>query len=325
MKLKQSKGIFFGLFSGIAWALDTVLIGMVLSSTLFLSTEQVIFLAPLVSTFLHDALSSFWMMIYMAMRGELKTTFSKLKTRSGRFVMLGALAGGPIGMTFYVLAVKYIGASYTASISAIYPAIGAFFAFVFLKERLSIRGWIGLAISIFFIFILGYSSGELNASNYLLGFLFVTICIFGWGLECVICAYGMKDDEVTPEQALQIRQLVSAVTYGVLILPAFNGYGVLKQVLFSSEALFIAVIALVGTASYVFYYKAIYTIGPTRAMALNITYSAWAIVLSALILHTSISPKLVLCSVAILVGAIMTVADPRELLNLRKKDYRSVG
>ncbi len=62
----------------------------------------------------------------MGLKGQLRTALSKLKTRSGRFVMLGALMGGPLGMTFYVLAVKYIGASYTAAISAIYPAVGAF-------------------------------------------------------------------------------------------------------------------------------------------------------------------------------------------------------
>ncbi len=51
MNRKQSRGIFYGVFSGFAWAIDTVLIGIILSSTVMLETEQVIFLAPLVSTF----------------------------------------------------------------------------------------------------------------------------------------------------------------------------------------------------------------------------------------------------------------------------------
>lgn len=316
----KNKGLFYGLFSGFTWGLDTVLIGMVLSHALFMSSAQVIFLAPLVSTFFHDGLSSLWMAVYMAFRGELKVSFKKLGTRSGRFVVLGALSGGPIGMTFYVLAVKYLGASFSASISAVYPAVGAFFAFLLLKDKLTVKNWIGLFISILFIFLLGFSSGE-TSSSFVLGFVFILICVFGWGMECVILAYGMKDDEITPEQALQLRQVVSAVTYGVLILPFFHAYPLVGAVLKSSNLWFIAGVALSGTASYVYYYKAIYTMGPTRAMALNITYAAWAIFLAFFITGTPVSAKTILFSIMILVGSIITVASTEELkwMNLKRR------
>lgn len=312
MNLKN-KGIYYGMFSGFTWALDTVLIGLILSSALFMSTDKVIFLAPLVSTFFHDALSSLWMLLLLGVKGQLKETFVKLKTRSGMFVILGALLGGPIGMTFYVLAVKYLGATMAASMSAVYPAMGAFFAFLILKDKLTLKNWIGLFISILFIFLLGFSSGEIQSQNAILGFLFILICIFGWGMECVILAYGMKDDEILPDQALQIRQLVSAVTYGVLILPLFGGYSLVPKVVMNMEFVYIALIALSGTVSYLFYYKAIHTLGPTRAMALNISYSAWAILLSFFITGSPVTFKLVFFSVMILLGSIITVANPEEL------------
>ncbi|MDG4657600.1 DMT family transporter [Ectobacillus antri] len=316
MNKGQGKGIFFGLSSGILWALDTVLIGIVLSRAVFLSTEQVIFLAPLVSTLLHDTLSAIWMAIYMLFRGELKQTLSKLRTKSGLFVVLAALMGGPVGMTGYVLAVKYIGASYTASISAVYPAIGALFAFIFLKDKLGLRSWFGLLISIGFIFFLGYSNEGIATESYLLGFFFAAMCVVGWGLECVIIAYGMKDDEVSPEQALQIRQLTSALTFAAIIIPVFGGHFLTVDVLMSKEFPLIAVIALAGTASYVFYYKAINHIGPTKAMALNITYAAWTVIIGMIVLGTAFSPKLLLCSIGIIVGSILTVASPKEVIGI---------
>jgi drug/metabolite transporter (DMT)-like permease len=321
MKTK-SKGVFYGLFSGLTWGLDTVLIGMVLSHALFVSTDKIIFLAPLISTFFHDLLSSIWMMIYMAIRGQLKSALKKLGTRSGRFVVLGALMGGPIGMTFYVLAVKHLGPSLSASVSAVYPAIGAFFAFLLLKDRLSFKNWVGLFISILFIFLLGFSGGE-TSPTYILGFVFILICVFGWGMECVILAYGMKDDEISPEQALQIRQLVSTSAYGLLILPFFNGYPLVGEVIKSNEVWFIAGIALAGTASYVYYYKAIYTIGPTRAMALNITYAAWTIILSFLILGTPMTLKLIIFSIMIIIGSVIAVANRDELKWMDIKHWRS--
>ncbi|MCA1031401.1 DMT family transporter [Bacillus timonensis] len=313
MNFLKNKGFFYGMFSGFTWALDTVLIGFVLSQTLFLSTAEIIFLAPLISTFLHDALSSVWMMLFLGFRGELKTALSKVTTRSGRFVLLGAFLGGPIGMTFYVLAVKYLGAGMAASISAVYPAVGALFAFLLIKDRLSFKNWVGLFISILFIFLMGYSGGAFDSPNIVLGFIFILICVFGWGMECVILAYGMKDDEISPEHALQLRQLLSAVTYAIVILPVFGGYKFLGTVVMSPEMLWIALIALFGTLSYVYYYKAIYTLGPTRAMALNITYASWSIILGFLIFGSPITAKIMFFSLMIIIGSVITVAKPEEL------------
>ena len=46
--------MFEGLTAGILWGLDTVILGVALAMTPFVSTEEAIFLAPFVSTFLHD-------------------------------------------------------------------------------------------------------------------------------------------------------------------------------------------------------------------------------------------------------------------------------
>ena len=70
-------------------------------------------------------------------------------------MILAALFGGPIGMMAYMFAITNIGASYTASISAMYPAAGAFFSYLFLKIKLSKKGWLGLFLSILSIIILG--------------------------------------------------------------------------------------------------------------------------------------------------------------------------
>lgn len=318
----SKKGISLGMLSGLTWGLDTVMVGIVLAMSPFVSSAEAIFLAPFVSTFLHDAFSSIWMMVYMGIKGQLGATFKALKTRSGRFIVLGALMGGPVGMTGYLLAVKYIGPAYTASISAMYPAVGAFLAFIFLKEKLNLRAWSGLALSIAGSFILGYAPGGNEVTNLGLGFLFAMLSVLGWSSECVIGAYGMKDEEVSPEQALQIRQLVSAVFYGVIIIPVVGGYALSSQVVLTTAAPLLALTALFGTASYVFYYTAIHQIGATRAMALNITYAAWAIIFQILLLGTPASLKLILCSVAIMLGSIMVSGNPIAMLNM-KKDYEA--
>ena len=87
-----------GLSAGILWALDTVILGIALAMTPFVSTEQAVFLAPFVSTFVHDFCSSLWMLIYMGIKKQYKNVIRALKTKSGKFIVLGALLGGPVGM-----------------------------------------------------------------------------------------------------------------------------------------------------------------------------------------------------------------------------------
>lgn len=308
------KGSLYGIISGFMWALDTVLIGIVLSRSVFVSSEYVILIAPLISTFLHDLLSSVWVALYLLFRGELKDALASIKTKSGKFVLLGGLLGGPVGMTSYILAIKYLGSSYAAPFSAIYPAVGALFAFILLRDRLAPRNWLGLITSIFFIFLLGYTGeGEIASGNYWLGILFILLCISGWGMESTIVAYGMKDDEITPDQSLLLRQMVSAFTYGFIILPFIkDGYSLAYEAVISKELLFILFIAFAGSVSYLCYYKAIDAIGPTRAMGLNISYSAWAIILGFFIVGSPMTFKMLFFSIMIIIGSVMTVADPEE-------------
>ena len=302
---KNKKGLISGAMSGVLWGLDTVLTGIIISTSPFIESEKAIFLAPFISAFLHDTFSSLWMFIYMIITKQVSNLIKVIKTRSAKFIAIAAIFGGPIGMASYLLAIKYIGAGYTASISAIYPAIGAFWSYLFLKENLSKRGFLGLILSIVAVIILGYSPEKILNSNYIIGFSLALVCVLGWSLESVICAYGMKDDEVDPTQALQIRQLVSAVTYGLLIIPIIGGLELTKITINSQVIVLIVFTALIGTMSYMFYYTAIDKIGPIKATGLNITYSIWAIVFDILILGNPITLKLVICSILIIIGSVM--------------------
>ena len=77
--------MFSGIIAGITWALETVILGIALGMTPFCSTEQAIFLAPFVSTFLHDACSAVWSWIYNGVKGNLgKVGTHKLVNKNGK-------------------------------------------------------------------------------------------------------------------------------------------------------------------------------------------------------------------------------------------------
>lgn len=304
-----------GLLAGILWGLDTVILGVALSKSPF---ENAVFLAPFVSTFIHDFCSSIWMLIYMGIKRQYKNVIKALKTKSGKFIILGALLGGPIGMSGYVAAINYIGPAYTAIISAMFPALGALLSYIFLKEKMKPIQLVGLAVSIAGVIVLGYTPGG-EVKNLVVGFGCALLCVFGWASEAVICAYGMKDPDVSDEQALQIRQLTSAIFYGVAILTAIRGWNFTLDIATDKVSLIILISALFGTASYLFYYRAIATIGPSKSMALNITYSAWSIVFSMILLRDMPNVKSIICAIVIVGGSLVAATNVNELFGVKKK------
>ncbi len=314
-----------GVIAGVTWAIETTILGIALAMSPFVTTEQAVFLAPFVSTFIHDAFSAIWACVYNGVRGNLPSVARALKTKSGRFVSLAAVIGGPVGMTGYVLAVANMGASIGAVASAIFPAIGSVLAYFFLKEKMQWYRWIFLLFSLAGVYGLSYSP-EINISNFVLGVVGALMCAFGWGIEAVIIAKCVQDESVTNEIALQIRQTTSAVVYGIILLPILKAWGFTVSLFQGTGWLIpvIAIAALFATISYLFYYKAISQIGASKAMALNVSYSAWAVVIGILFLgnKTLLNPITIICTIAVLVFGILAAADYKDLLKkeLNKPD-----
>lgn len=304
----------YGFFSGILWGLDTVILGIGLATSPYIGTAEAASFASIVGSFLHDAFCAIWLFIHMASKGRLRDTLAALRTRSGKVVILGALLGGPIGMTGYVIAISNIGAAYTAIISAFYPAVGAFLSFLLLKERMTKGQVAALCAALLGVMTMGYlSTGSNEIANAPLGLLGAALTVVGWGSEAVLCAWGMKDDNVDNETALQLRETSSALVYGIAVLPLFGAWNFAFDVIPSAATGIIALSGLAGAISYLFYYKAISTIGAAKAMALNISYSAWAVIIGFILLGTVPSAPAIICCLVILVGTILSATNWNEL------------
>lgn len=308
----------FGLLSGILWGLDTVILGIGMTMAPYVGSAEAMAFASIVGSFLHDAFCAIWLLVYMGARHRLGDTLAALRTRSGKVVMLGALLGGPIGMTGYVIAIANLGAAYTAIISAFYPAFGAVLAFLLLKEKMGRGQIVALFVALFGVMAMGLlSAGDSQIVNAPSGLLGAALTVVGWGSEAVLCAWGMRDDNVDDETALHIRETTSALVYGIAVLPLFGAWGFASKAAPSAATSFIALAGLAGVASYLFYYRGISAIGAAKAMALNISYSAWAVVFGLLLLGTMPTPATVVCCVAIVAGTVLAASDWGELFGGR--------
>lgn len=310
-----------GIFAGIMWALETVVLGIALSMSPMVSTEEAILLAPFVATFLHDAFSAVYMLIYNAIRGGLKGFFEVFKSKTALWLVLSSAMGGPIGMTGYVLAVNCLGSSVGAVASAVYPAVGTVLAWVFLKEKTKWHQWIFLVLTLLGVYGLSYSP-SFSAGNFVLGIAGAFMCAFGWGIEAVILAKCLKGTDLRDEYALGIRQAVSAALYGAVILPLLGGWRMTAGLITGGEIrllLTIAAAALCATVSYLLYYKTIGKLGASKAMALNITYTAWAILFTVVLLRdfSVLNPMTLVCSAVIVVCGILSAMDLKKLFGKR--------
>ncbi len=313
----------YGLAAGVTWALGTVILGLALNLAGSFSFSGAVFLVPFVCTFLHDACSALWLLLYNGARGNLPKVWQALKSKNGRFVMLAAVIGGPVGMTGYVLAVNYMGASVGAVASAVYPAVGTVLAFLFLKERVKWYQWLFLLAALCGVYGLSYSP-TVNITNFGLGLLGALMCAFGWGIEAVVLAKCLKGNGLSSATALQIRQTTSALVYGLVLLPILDGGWHFTSAFIDLGGrkllLTVALAGLCAGVSYLCYYTSIAKIGAAKAMALNITYTAWAILFTVLLGDSSVlSPLTVACAGVVLVCGIFAAADFKQIFSKNKK------
>ncbi len=331
---RYRKGILFGILVGIVWGLDGVLMGRVGLSPLF--TDQTyaaslgisgtaLSFSPLVTAFFHESFCFLWVSLVLLFRKQFRQVFRILfSTRKGRATALAALVGSPIGMSAYLLGIRYAGAPYASSISVIYPGVGALISWLVLKEKLSKRAVIGIAVSLFGSFMLGFNPAGDVPETFGKGVLFAGLAVLGWALEGVIIGFVMKhikgEDKVeaTPQQLLCIRYFIAMLAYAGIVLPLIGGYPMAGEIVSQGLVFRYGGIAILGAITYLSWYKAVDLIGAAMGTALNSTAALWTLIFSAVLFSGKVTPALVIWGVVIVIGVFLFSVDPAALLKKRR-------
>lgn len=294
------------LFSGIFWGADTSFMGYYFS--MYSIYFAVPLMLPIFITFIHDMVSALLINISILITGRLKAVITDIKKAKSKYIWLGSLLGGPIGMCSFILAIEYAGPAITAIISSIYPAVGLFFAYILLKEKRKPYQVVALFIAIAFIIALGFiDEGHTNRS--IMGIIFALVCACAWGSEAVLCSYGMKSGEISNLSAICIRQNLSMITYGTLMTLYFIFFQYGESIDFNSSLAYVGMAAIFGSTSYYCYYRALVTIGVSRAMALNISYTAFSAIFSYLLFGIELTISQMLIGFCIVVSGLISAYD----------------
>ena len=308
-------GVIAGIFSGITWALYTIINNLITKNTIFNSYIEKMFIPVLVIVFLHDFFSSIWLFFYLWRKRKLFELKRTIKSKNMFLIFLGALFGGPIGMSGYLLGIKYMGASYTASFSCTYLILGTILSVVFLKEKINLKMIIAVLINMAGIFILNFQVNEMDSDKIsILGIFSLILCIFGWALEGLIASYILKykNADTEPSIAIFIRQLTSTVFYSFLIIPYIRAYNLVFIVLKSNIALYIALISVIGSLSFFLWYYSMSIIGVARGISLNVSYIIWTIIFEIILFNTKFQLNFIVASILFIVSVILIAMSPEE-------------
>jgi drug/metabolite transporter (DMT)-like permease len=341
-QLKHAKkGILAGIMSGVLWGASGTVLGMALayepftnpiydtSSMEFKAGVAILVACSLCGALMHDTFAALWVAVHNIRAGKFKEYGRSLRTKPGKMVCIGAILGGPIGMSGYLLGITFVNAAYALPITAAYPALAAILATIIFRELNPARVWVGVVLCIVGSFLVYYAPlGEGQEKNiyFTIGMVLSTLACIGWASEGLLSTYGM--DMLDPDIALGIREAVSAIAYFIFVLPIVTLYmtkfgptPIWEIVMASTRSSAFPIYALAGFLggfSYVYWYRALNMTGVARAMALNVTYALWGVLLGAIFTPLEPTIYLILGAAAIAAGAILVSANPRELFRLRE-------
>jgi drug/metabolite transporter (DMT)-like permease len=305
----RRSGLAWALLSGVFWGADGVILGVALTMAPFIGAAALV--APLAAAALHDGLATGWMVTFNAATGRLRRLPRSLASRQGLILCAAAVIGGPIAMSGYLIGIKYAGAAYALALSATYPAVGAILSRVFLRERVTRRGWLGIAVTVTGAVIATYTPPSGEMPHFHLGIALAVVATLGWGVEGVLAIHAMK--AIEPVIAGTLRMATSAMVYLVVVLPLVGGLTVLASTLSSASFWLVLGAAAAGAASYLTYYAANHLVGASQAMPINSLYAVWAIVFS--VAFTGLHPTVQLVAGVLITfcGALLVVSGaPRS-------------
>jgi drug/metabolite transporter (DMT)-like permease len=278
------------------------------------------------------AVGGVWVTLFNVVTGREREIFRTLRTKPGLVVMAGSLFGGVLAMVGFWIGLSMTTPAYALAISAMFPIVGSIFAGIFLKERILRRVWLGVALAVLGAIVVGWTPPEGEYPHFYLGLVLCGLATLGWGLEGVIAAFGM--DMVDPAVAVNIRELTAGLVFILFVFPfvvlyggdAYATLGRLFTVGVSTGAIWLILLcAGLQATTDLTWYRAMNTTGVARAMALNVTYAFWGILFGFLLSRVSQSVVfvfngyLVVGAIFIVLGVILVIAHPRELVKLRNR------
>ncbi|MDC0535103.1 DMT family transporter [Francisellaceae bacterium] len=281
----QQMGLLIGIVSGLLWGLNDVVVKEVslhVTSDLNIINNLIIF--SLALAFIQDLFSCVGITSYHLTLGD----FSQKLTQARKIIILMIFAGifaGPLGMVAGIMGISYAGPVYAGVITSCYPVIALILSIIFIREKANLMKILGIILSVTAVIFISIQGEASDTSNIILGMIFATVAMFGWGAESVLFAYAYKKTLLAPSFLLAFRQFSSATSYLIILIIylIISENSVIAIIFSMNTPILIFICACSAMFSYITYYNAIKFLGPSLGTVFNASFIFWAAIWSLIL------------------------------------------
>lgn len=279
---------------------------------------------------LADLCAGVFTFIYNASKGK---GFSEYRRTAGFKVswmmLLAAAVAGPMATGLWMAATPFAGLTMVAVITSLGPVFTVIVSRFFLKERVSARVYVGIAITVAGVIVAGWSEGGAAGTNFWLGIILALMAPIGFTLEAQFSTYA--GDMIDPNVGCGFYRCFGSAVVGLVamtILSAATGnlaaFGKILTLALTRPQLllFVIIMGLLGAINYNAAYLAFNRTGPSRTLAIDSSRPVWSIPLGYLfaalgIATYSVTGFGIIGAVIVVVGLILVISKPSDLVNLR--------
>jgi drug/metabolite transporter (DMT)-like permease len=278
---------------------------------------------------LGDFFAAIFTFIYNAANGKGITELRRtIHMKVSWFMLLAAAVAGPIATGCWMAATPFCGLTMVAVITSLGPILTAFISRFVLHEKLNARIVAGICIVVGGAIIAGWS-GASGGSNYVIGLILAFLAPIGFTLEGQLSTYA--GDMIDPNIGCGFFRCLGSCVCGLvfmLILSAITGnidaFGQIIAMSLTTPKLllFVILMGLCGAINYNAAYLAFNRTGPSRTLAIDASRPLWSIPLGFLfaalgVAEYSVTGLAVVGACIVVVGLILVISKPSDLVNLR--------
>lgn len=213
--------------------------------------------------------------------GEMKRTVIQVKAASKYFMAAGGCGAVAVSGTY--IAALFLSPGFAAIAGLLYPIIGTIMSVLYLKQKVSKRGYLAVAVLLIGGITLYSGSiitGGTAGSNALLGCIGGVMAAVGWGFEGVVA--GKALDLCEPDIGLHLRFCFEALYWIIILLIiAATGIPIFATLSMMLHPVTLFVFLLLGLSfawCYVSWYKSFPFLGVARGQAIGSLYAACAVI-----------------------------------------------
>lgn len=280
--------------------IELVLLGALWGASFLFMRVAVPEFGPLALILVRVALAGVFLVAVLAARDGL----AQLRKHAGPLVLLGTINSAlPFSLLAY--ATLSITAGFASILNATVPMWGALVAYGWLRERLSRRRVVGLAIGFAGVLVLVWGQVSFKPGGAGIAVVAGLVAAFSYGVAANYTKHRFAD--VEPLVTAAGSQLGATAVLLPLSIVAWPASAISWH---SWASVIVLAIACTGVA-YILYFRLIAHIGPTRAVVVTFLIPLFAVVWGALLLDEKVTLQMLVGGGIILAGTALSIGIVR--------------